>query len=183
MNVEIKVLITNEIDEAIECFARAIAQDLPNNKEEAKNWVYDEFHNPDSVIFGAFVENKLIGVCSLVPFNFILEKLGGKESNLIIKALKRQPDIDTSKVIYMGGFGVEEEFKEKGIGTKLFTFAEKLAINKGCKTLLGHTARPSKKYDKIKGLDFALSIIQMKKLPLTETIFLSSPNDLEKVWL
>ena len=183
MNIEIKILLPNEIDQAIKCFATAIARDWPNSEEEATNWVRDEFYNSTSIILGAFIEKRLVGVCSLIDLDFILKSLEVEENNLIIEALANKLGIDTGKIIYIGGFGVEEKFERIGIGTKLFTFAEKTAINNGYEALLGQTARPSKKYEKIKELDFALSVTQMKELPLAKTIFLPSPNDLEKVWL
>lgn len=180
--VEIKILSSNKIKAGIECFASAIARDWPNSKKEAKNWIDDEFHNPDSIVFGAFIKNKLIGVCSLVSFNFVLKKMDLWESKLVINTLINKLGVNAEEMIYMGGFGVKENLEGKGIGTKLFNYAEEIAKNNGLKVLVGHTAGPSRKYDKIKGLSFALSL-GMKKLGLGKTICLSSPRDLEKVWL
>jgi len=183
MNIKIKILSPNAIDQAIKCFASAIARDWPNSEEEATNWVRDEFHKSNSTILGAFIEKRLVGVCSLIDLDFVLKKLKVEENKLIIETLVNKLAINIGKIIYIGGFGVDEKFERMGIGTKLFTFAEKIAINKGCEALLGQTARPSKKYEKMKGLGFVLSVMQMKELPLTKTFFLSSPSDLEKVWL
>jgi GNAT superfamily N-acetyltransferase len=182
MNIGIRTLEQNEIDQAVDCFARAIERDWPNNQNEAKNWIYDEFHHINSIIFGAFLGKELVGVCSLVPFDFVLAKLDKKEGTLIPKFLKDKFGIDKEKIIYLGGFGVKEKFENMGVATKLFTFTEKTAINNGYRMLVGHTARPSQKYGKIKGLGFALSM-KMEELPLVEKFFLSLPNDLEKVWL
>ena len=182
MNIGIRTLEQNEIDQAVDCFARAIERDWPNNQNEAKNWIYDEFHHFNSIIFGAFLDKELVGVCSLVVFNFVLAKLDKREGTLILEFFKDKFGIDKEKIIYLGGFGVKKKFENLRVATKLFTFAEKTAINNGYKMLGGHTARPSQKYGKIKGLDFALSM-QMKELPLVEKIFLSHPSDLEKVWL
>lgn len=182
MNVAVRTLAQDEINQAIDCFARAIARDWPNSQNEAKNWIYDEFHHSDSIVVGGFIDKKLVGVCSLVPFSFVLAKLDKQETDLVLETLKNQLGIDNEKIIYIGGFGVEEKFEKMGVGTKLFTFAEKTAINKGYRVLVGHTADTSEKYKKIKGLTFALSM-EMKELPIASKIFLPHPSDLEKVWL
>lgn len=180
--IEIKVLPSNEIDQAIDCFARAIARDWPNTKEEAARWVFDEFHHPGSVIFGAFYESKIIGVCSLVLLDFILDKLTKSEHGLISNALQ-ELKINLSKAIYIGGFSVEKKYETRLLATRLFTFAENYAKSRRYETLVAYTARPSEKYQKIKALQIALSRAQMKELPLSHKIFHLSPADLEKVWL
>jgi GNAT superfamily N-acetyltransferase len=181
-SAEVKTLSSNEIDQAIECFANAIARDWPNSKEEAADWVFDEFHHPDSIILGVFAEGKIIGTCSLVSLDFILGKLSEGERELVSSALKRLA-IDLSKAIYMGGFSVEEKYEARGVGRQLFTSAENSAINKGCEVLVAHTARSSEKYSKIKVLPIALAKFGMKELVLSTITFHLSPNDLEKVWL
>lgn len=180
--IEIKVLPSNEIDQAINCFARAIARDWPNTKEEAARWVFDEFHHPDSVIFGAFCEGKIIGVCSLVSLDFILGKLIKSEHELVDNALQ-ELKINLSKTIYIGGLSAEKKYEGQWMAIRLLTFAENYAISEGYETLVACTARPSEKYQKIKALQIALSRAQMKELPLSRKIFHLSPNDLEKVWL
>lgn len=179
----VKILLSNEIDQAIECFANAIDRDWPNSKEEAANWVFDEFHHPDSIIFGAHDKDKLVGVCSLVPLNFVLERVSGSEHQLVLNALNQELKIDLSKAIYIGGFSVKKEYEGQGMARQLFTFAENFAINKAYEALVAHTARPSEKYQKIQVLPIALSRYKMKELPLPHKIFYSSPDDLEKVWL
>ena len=180
---EVKILSSTEIDQAIECFANAIARDWPNSREEAINWVSDEFHNPDSVIFGVFnEEGKIIGTCSLVSLEFILGKLNENERDLVSNALK-EIGVNLSKAIFIGGFAVEEKYEARGVSRQLFTFAENSAINKGCGVLVAHTARSSEKYPKIKVLPIALAKAGMEELTLPTKTFHSSPNDLEKVWL
>lgn len=184
MDIRVRILSSDEIGQAIDCFVRAISRDWPNTEDEARSWVDDEFHNPNSTIFGAVVDKRLVGVCSLIPFDFILQRLSWREAKLLTGALKkkfRESESET-KVIYIGGFGVDKRYEGKGIGGKLLLFAEKTALNRGYRALVAQTARPSKKY-KIKGLAFALLVMQMSELSLAEKIFLPSPRDLEKVWL
>ena len=180
---EVKILLSNEINQAIECFANAIARDWPNSKEEAADWVFDEFHYPDSIIFGAHDKDKLIGTYSLVPLHFALERVSGSEHQLVLNALNQELKIDLSKAIYVGGLSVKKEYESQGIARKLFTFAENFAISDGYEALVAHTARPSEKYQKIQALPIALSMYKMRELPLPHKIFYSSPDDLEKVWL
>ena len=184
---EVKILSSNEIDQAVECFADAIARDWPNSKEEATSWVFDEFHNPDSKILGVY-DNKdnLAGTCSLVPLNFVLERLekaSGDEHELVLNALNQELKIDLLKAIYVGGFSVKKEYEGQGTARRLFTFAENLAISNEYEALVASTARPSEKYKKIQALQIALSKYKMKELPLPHKIFYPSPDDLEKVWL
>ena len=179
----VKILSSTEIDQAVECFANAIARDWPNSREEAISWVSDEFHNPDSLIFGVFdEEGKIIGTCSLVSLEFVLGKLSESEHELVVSALKGL-GIDLTKAIFIGGFAVEEKYEGRGVSKQLFTSAENSAINKGCKLLVAHTARSSEKYPKIKVLPIALAKAGMKELTLPTKTFHSSPNDLEKVWV
>ncbi len=182
-STEVKILSSNEIDEAIEYFATAVARDWPNSKEEAVNWVSDEFHNPDSIILGAYDKDILVGACSLVPLHFVLERTSKSERQSVLIALNQELKIDLLKAIYIGGLSVKKEYEGKGIAQRLFTSAEHFAISNGYEALVAHTARPSEKYQKIQALPIALSRYEMKELSLPHKIFYSSPDDLEKVWL
>jgi len=185
-SAEVKILSSNGIDEAVECFADAIARDWPNSKEEATNWVFDEFHNPDSKILGVYDKDNLAGTCSLVPLNFVLERLekaSVNEHQLVLNALNQELKIDLLKAIYVGGFSVKKEYEGQGIAWRLFTFAENLAISNEYEALVASTARPSEKYKKIQALHLALSKYKMRELSLPHKIFYPSPDDLEKVWL
>ena len=182
-SIEVKILSSNEIDQAIECFANAITRDWPNSKEEAENWVSDEFHNPDSIILGVYDKDNLIGTCSLVPLNFVLERVSRSEHQLVLNALNQELKTDLSKAIYVGGLSVKKEYEGQGIAQKLFTSAENFAISNGYEALVAHTARPSEKYQKIQAFQIALSRYKMRELPLPHKIFYSSPDDLEKIWL
>lgn len=179
---EVKILSSNEINSAIECFANAIVRDWPNSKEEAVNWVSNEFHHPNSIILGAYDKDNLIGTCSLVPINFVFERLNKNEHKLVSNALLKL-EIDLAKTIYFGGLSIKEKYEAQGVTTQLFTFARNSAIREGYEVLIAHTARSSEKYQKIKALSLALLKAQMKELTLPYKIFYSSPNDLEKVWL
>lgn len=178
----VKILSSTEIDQAIECFANAVARDWPNSKEEAANWISDEFRHPDSIILGVFAEGKIIGTCSLVSLDFILSKLSTSEHELVSTAL-RGLGVNLAKAVYIGGFSVDEKYEARGVSRQLFTSAENSAINKGCEMLVAHTARSSEKYPKIKVLPIALTKAGMKELTLPSKTFHSSPSDLEKVWL
>ncbi|OHA43494.1 MAG: hypothetical protein A3G03_01335 [Candidatus Taylorbacteria bacterium RIFCSPLOWO2_12_FULL_44_15c] len=182
-SAEVKILSLNGVDQAIECFADAIARDWPNSKEEATNWVFDEFHNPDSTILGVYDKDNLAGACSLVPLNFVLERTSENEHQLVLVALNQELKIDLSKAIYVGGFSVKREYEGQGIARQLFTFVDNFAINNGYEAIVAHTARPSEKYQKIQALPIALSRYKMRELLLPHKIFYPSPDDLEKVWL
>src|SRR3989344_4222698 len=110
-SAEVKILSLNRVDQAIECFADAIARDWPNSKEEATNWVFDEFHNSDSTILGVYDKDNLAGACSLVPLNFVLERTSENEHQLVLVALNQELKIDLSKAIYVGGFSVKREYE------------------------------------------------------------------------
>ena len=181
MKLDIKILSSNEIDQAIDCFARAIDRDWPNTREEAAGWVNDEFHNFNSIIFGAVFENKIIGTCSLIPLNFVFNKLQNDEREKVENGLKRI-GVNFQKAIYIGGLAVEKKYEGRGVATDLFTFVENYAINNGWEFLIGYTARPSVKYNTIKALPIVLSRFHVKELPMPRKIFHLSPVDLEKVW-
>ena len=182
IKVEMKIVPAIEIDFAITSFANAIARDWPNSKDEAKQWVFDEFHNPDSIIIGAYDARKLVGACSLVPQNHIFDKLD-KEEKSIVSAFLIGLNVDLSKAIFLGGFYVDKKYESKMVSAQIYTFAEEFANNRGYKALVAHTARPSEKYNKIKALPVALSMAKMKELPVPRKFFYSNPSDLEKVWL
>jgi len=178
-----KILQPNEIDQAIECFAKAVADDWPNSREEAAGWVSNEFHNPSSTIFGVYDKDNIVGTCSLVPIDFVFEKMSENERQMVLVSLNQELKIDLTKAIFIGGFSVGQEYEGKGVSWQLFTSAENFAIENNYKALVAHTARPSKKYKKIQSLPIALRKYGMRELPLPNKIFYSSPNDLEKVWL
>lgn len=181
-NINIFKLSESEISKAINIFSKAIPRHWPNTSEEARLWITDEFYHPDAIIFGAYIENNLAGVCSLLPMDAVLNKMEIKEAQIIKKAIEDTLRTRIRETGYIGGFATEEKYEYKGLSKYLFKHANAYAKNNELKFIIGHTARPTEKYPDLKMFDIAKSKFKMEELPTAEKIHYSSPADLEKVW-
>lgn len=182
-NIKIRPLSQHEIDKGISVFSRAIARNWPNTSEEATAWVHDEFYHPSSVILGAFNAQAMIGVCSLVPFDYVLENLEENERKSVKDQLEKTLGANLPKAIFFGGLGVEEKYEGRGIAARLFRFAENFARDRGASLLIAETAEKSGKYPKAGALELLQNRFHMNELALPQRTFFNSPNDLGKIWL
>jgi len=178
----VRKLKVKELDKGIDIFASAITRYWANTKEEVRGWVYEEFHHPESIALGAFENGTLVGVCSFVPFHFILEHTDKEEAELIRNALQ-MADVSLGSVVFGGGLGVKKGHEGKGVAKLLLKALEDLAAQRGYTALVGQTAKPSGKYPHIPGLPRLLKVFNWFILPLSKKLYYNPPGDLEKVWV
>ncbi len=179
----IKYLRKDEVTRAIEVFAGAISRHWPNTVEEARFWVHDEFHHPETVLLGHFGGPTLNAVVCLSSFQFVLSKLADKEQGLIKSALASSfPNLKVEEIVHLGGLAVTKEVVGIGWGTLLFRMAEREAQERDYKLLVGHTARRSEKYPSMHILQSVVKWRKWFELSTAEPIYYSNPSDLEKVW-
>lgn len=177
---QIRILSESELDEGVSLFGESISRQWPNSKEEAVAWVQEEWHRPDSVIFGAFNLDELVGTCSLIPLEYFLGQLNEEERNKVTKSLEEKGL--GGKGLYFGGLAVKEAFEGRGIATELFFNAETVARQSGVSFLVGHTVKSTDAYPDIHSLPLALDKFGMKEL-LTHVEQGEDALELEKVWV
>lgn len=178
----------DEIILGIDLFARSVVRTWPNTYEEAAGWVKDEFSAVSAILYGAFVNNKLIGLCVGTPYCIIWRSLAKHEQNLLsttFEYLSYTNDgihlSDPSKILHIGGISVDRDYEQQGIASKLFAMVESLAREEGYIALVAHIAGDyiSHPQASIKSL---IEKWGMHKMPIIRLLYYNDPPDLEKLW-
>lgn len=180
----IRQLEKKELDAAVEVFAQAIPRDWPNTSEEARSWVFDEFHHSDAVLLGYVSDEKIEAVICLLPLTEVLLKVGEKEKRLLMEGLKICcPGVTVDQMIHVGGLAKTATAPKQGLAQLLYVSAHALAQRSGYKVCIGHTARRSEKYPSMMILDTVAKQSGLSEVPTSEKIYYTNPPDLEKVWV
>jgi GNAT superfamily N-acetyltransferase len=180
-----RVHIDREMESAVTCFGRAAARTWPATAAQAVDWIRPEVLDKQCTFLGAFDRKTITGVIAGVPLFRIFGHFDRHEQDAICDGLIGTEPYPTNLLdaYHIGALGVEEAFCGRGIATDLFRSIEKIAVRFRYKTLVGHTARPSENYPTVGSLELCLNKWQMHELPTGQTLYYSSPTDLEKVWV
>lgn len=178
-DIQIEQLGPNKVEEALLFFSQSIPSCWPNTAEEARGWVYNEFLHPKAIILGAINEGTIIGTLCLIPFLSIIERMEASEKEKVTTGIEGlSPTVDIKKIIHYGGFSAKSN-----IGKELIGLADKMARTHNFDFVIGHTARPNKKYPQVRVWNFLQHALGVQELLPGCLMRYSSPPDLQKIWM
>ncbi len=119
--------------------AYRVFYDQPSDIEESRSFLYELFAFKSSIIIGAYMDDKVVGFTQLFP-SF--------------------SSVSLQKLYILNDLFVHPEYRNKGIGSKLIAFVQKIAVEQNWKGFLLETAKDNPAqylYEKMgfeKDLDF-----------------------------